>query len=245
MGKENEQETVEVTLEDMSKSFNDSKTAVLELLGEKPEEKAIEKSEEEDKEQKDASKDLDKAKKKKKADLEYEEEEDEKEEDEEEAEKSLSDSISEDAEAEAAMDVEPFLMQLVKGISEQFDTLNKSLAKLSKEVDGVRDLHKATTKMIIASHELQKATAETVEKIGDQPVNSTSVLRKSQGGKFEKADGVGDIEGMSKADILEKATQLRGEGKLTLRDVTTIEGRLNKGISLPNNLIEILTKEDK
>jgi len=236
---EQEQEST-VSLDDMNKSWNDSRAAVLELLGEdapKPDEKPDEDLSKAGKEDKHDEKKEHKGKK----DMEYKEEEDE--EDEEETEKSLEDSM--DEEAQQAMDVEPFLKDLVKGFDVKFDSVIKAIAELQKSVDQNGDLQKATAKMFATYGELQKAMADTVEKIGNEPVASGSVLSKAGGDRFGNVGGGKETPelNLTKDQILEKATKLRAAGKLGVRDVMKIEGRLNHDEDLPENIIRLLSEE--
>jgi len=144
---EKEKEEV-LDVEAMEKSFND---AVEDLK------KAIGDSEEVD--PKPGKKDLKKAKGKKAPDFEEEEEEEpeeEEEEDEEEAKgvkKSVEDILSEDSEAEASMDVEPFLRQLAKAID--------------KRLDGIEALSKAQGRAIVMQSELSKAQSDLVKEQAD------------------------------------------------------------------------------
>ncbi len=236
-----EQEDSQVqSLDELEKSWNDSRANVLELLGEE-----VQKSESED----DETKDLEKAKTKGKEDMDYdEEEEDDDDDDKEDDMKSFQDDMESDLESSQAMDVEPFLRQLVKSVSNHFKSTQKAIAKLANSVEEVEGLQKATAKMFAAYGELQKATAETVEKIGKQSVKSSSVLRKS-GDRFETVnkDDKSDLN-MSRDEILTKALKLRELGKLSTRDVTKIENRLNKSIDLDADIVKILNtkiKEDE
>ncbi len=220
------QDQLDVDLEVMEKSFNDAKNVVLALLGgesESPE----------------SSDELEKAKKKPAKDIERDEEEDEEDEEEEEAKKSLEDSVLEDPEAGAAMDVEPFLQQLVKSMDKHFSGVQVTLDNVVKRIDAVETLQKASSQMFVKYGELQESMSKTVEKIGDAPVGSSSILRKS-GDRFKKA---GDLD-MTRTEILDKALELRKAGKLESVDVTKIEGRLNKGMELPDNIMKLL-KEGK
>lgn len=245
MGKKNKEEQIadeqqdSQVLGELEKSWNDSRANVLELLGEE-----VQKSDEEDDNEEES---LEKAKGKKE-DIEYDEEEEDDDEDDEEEMKSFQDDMESDIESDQAMDVEPFLKQLVKATSDHFKDMQKALKKIAGRIETMEDLQKASAKMFAAYGELQKATAETVEKIGQQPIKSSSVLRKS-GDRYENT---GDAEKselkLSRDEILTKALKLREQGKLSVRDVTKIENRLNKSMELPENIVKILNttiKEDE
>ncbi len=236
-----EQEDSQVaSLDELEKSWNDSRANVLELLGEE-----VQKSESKD----DDTEDLEKAKKKgKDEDMDYDEEDEDDDDDDKEEMKSFQDDMESDLESAQAMDVEPFLRQLVKSMSSHFKSVQKSISKVTGRMDTVEGLQKATAKMFAAYGELQKATAETVEKIGNQSVKSSSVLRKS-GDRFETVgDGDKSELDMTHEQILTKALRLRELGKLSVRDVTKIENRLNKSIGLPEDIVKVLKttiKEDE
>ena len=166
-----------LSLDDLEKSWNDSKDTVKALLGEdvtKPEED-LEKSETETETE---TEDLAKAKD---DDVEDEGEEEDKDEEEKEdtteaegIKKSLEDDMSEDSESEVAMDVEPFLRTLVKSISDNFDSINVAIADISdrtdaliKSTDETKELQKATAKMFVDYGDMQKSMSETVEAIGN------------------------------------------------------------------------------
>lgn len=239
-------------LEDLEKSWNDSKETVMALLGED-----LQKSEDTGEGNSDENKES--LKKAKDDDMDYEEEDDDDDEDKEEKEKedtteakgikkSLEDDMSADPESEAAMDVEPFLRTLVKSISEQFDGINVAIADVSdrtdtliKSTDMTNELQKATAKMFMNYGEMQKSMSETVEAIGNTAQRSNSKLKKSNT-RFNIGDEKGKL--VTRQEILQKATKWREEGKLVLRDVTKLENRLNKGMPLPENVQKLL-EEDK
>ena len=152
--------------------------------------------------------------------------------------KSLETSISENPEAEAAMDVEPFLRQLVKGIDAKFLEMETSIKGLQKSVTGVGELQKAVAKMVSVGAELNKSIRDTVEQIGDSPVNSGSVLKKG-GDRFSRFnDETAPV--LNKEVMMQKALKLSREGKLSALDVTKIEGRLNKGMELESQHMTLL-----
>lgn len=236
---EEQEDSQVVSLDELEKSWNDSRANVLELLGEE-----VQKSESESED--DDTEDLEKAKKKgKDKDMDYDEEDEHDDDDDEDEMKSFQDDMESDTESAQAMDVEPFLKQLVKSLSNHFKSVRKDIGQVSGRIETVEGLQKATAKMFAAYGELQKATAETVEKIGNESVRSSSVLRKS-GDRFKTVDGGDKAElDMTKDQILTKALRLRELGKLEVRDVTKIENRLNKGIDLPEDMVKILNKTIK
>jgi len=229
MEQKKDQEAV-VTLEELEKSWNDSKTALTALLGEPDE--PVKKSSEEKEDDK-----LDKAKKDKKDDAEEEDEdEEEEEEEEEEAEKSLETELSDDPEFAAAMDIEPFLRKFAKSMDKRFAALSETLASNSK-------INKTLAKALLEVGNQQMLIANTVEAIGNQPVTSRSILKKS-GDRFEDKgkSGEGALE-MDRNTVLDKSLKLVKEGKLTSRDISKIENRLNKGMELQPEYVKLLKEE--
>ena len=151
-----------------------------------------------------------------------EEDEDESEEEEEEDmdyEKSMDEYLAEDPEASAAMDVEPFLRQLVKAIDE---TVNSVAARVRK----VESLVKSQGEALVQVARLEKSTSDMVRQIGGQPVqsNSVRVLAKSRFGEGESA---AEFDNM---DVLVKSREWLRNGKIDLTDAGRIEGRINKGL---------------
>ena len=209
------------------KSFDDSVDALSKLLNGNPA---------------DVTEDLSKAKKKEEdapVDLDAndgEDDDDEEDEDEPKVKKSLPDALAEIPEVAEAMDVEPFLRELAKSIDARFVTLEKSITTLKKGIANVDSLSKAQGQLLVNSAELMKATNDTIEKIGETPVKSTSILRKG-GDRFpESTEG----KRMGRDEILNKALELKTKGKLSVTDVTKIEGRLNKGLPLEASHLELI-----
>jgi len=175
--------------------------------------------------------DLEKAKKNppKKSDAEPEDEEEAEEEEEEEegyeekVKKSIEDQLGEDPEAEAAMDVEPFLRSLVKSIDEAIQNVRKEIVGKIAEAEC---LLKSQGKLLVAQAELQKSVQEKVEKMANTPMPSNS-LRALQKSRFET--GEKNIE-LSGVEILEKSRNWVREGKIDLVEAGIIESRVNKGM---------------
>jgi hypothetical protein len=199
---------------DLEKSFNESLEDLKKSLGDEEEQ------EEED---------LEKAKKNppKKSDAEPEDEEEAEEEEEEEGyeekvKKSIEDQLGEDPEAEAAMDVEPFLRSLVKSIDEAIQNVRKEIIGKIAEAEC---LLKSQGKLLVAQAKLQKSVQEKVDKVANTPIPSNS-LRALQKSRFEA--GEKNIE-LSGVEILEKSRNWIREGKIDLVEAGIIESRVNKG----------------
>lgn len=230
-----------LSLDELEKSWNDSKSLLKSLLDDDSSEK-LEKS-------KDEEKDLEKSKDEDADDADgiddEEAEDDGEEEDEDDGQeklikKSLEDDVASDEEAAAAMDVEPFLRSLTKSISNRFAALEAANAKLTK----------ALAKSLGAFGDQNMMIASTVQAIAEAPVGSRSVIRKSMDKYPEKA-AAGNanaelLKSMSVDQVLEKAVRLSKAGKLTSLDVAKINNRLNKGVALNDEYVNILSaKEEK
>ena len=149
-----------------------------------------------------------------------EKDEDEEEEEEKEYQKSIEEMLGEEPEAAAAMDVEPFLLQLAKAIDE-------SMISVFAKVDRTEKLVKSMGVASLASAELQKSTRDMVKQIGGMPVASSSIKRL-QKARFDNADGT-PLE-VNPANVLAKSRDWVKEGKINLMEAGKIEGRVNKNL---------------
>jgi hypothetical protein len=102
--------------------------------------------------------------------------------------KSIEAMMNDAPEAEAAMDVEPFLRTLVKSIDKRFNDLASQMTdEVGKKLDGVVSLVKSQATMMLAQADLQKSISENTRKIGDQTIPSASVRGKA-GERFAKSN---------------------------------------------------------
>jgi len=160
----------------------------------------------------------------KKEEEESEEVEEEESEEEESYRKSIEETLMEEPEAAAAMDVEPFLLQLAKAIDEgqvqseaAIDMRFKSLEKIIKNM-GIA---------AVASAELQKSTRDMIKQIGDMPIPSGSVKRLEKA-RFEVVDG--NPQEFDTREVLAKSRDWVKTGKIDLMEAGNIEGRVNKNL---------------
>lgn len=160
----------------------------------------------------------------KKKDEDEEPEEGEEEEEEDEYRKSIEDALREEPEAAAAMDVEPFLLQLAKAIDEGIDALGEMV---SARVGKVEKLVKSIGNATVASAELQKSTREIVKQIGDTPLPSGSV-RQLKKARFDVEGG--DPQEFDTREVLAKSRDWVKTGKMDLLEAGNLEGRINKQI---------------
>lgn len=235
MGEEKEKgATTTVDPEELEKSWDESIGKLKELL--KSDETSPEKEEEEGEDEKGEKK----PKLQKSDEKPPEEDEDEEDEEEEEAmSKSLEESVAEeDSEAEIAMDVEPFLKSLVKGLEKYID---RRFAKLAKSIGKVETLSKAQAETAVRGYELQKAIDDKVQKIGETSVTSSSILRKG-GERFPKKDGNGAAD-YDPRKILRKSFVLLQQKKIDPLMATKIEGRVNRRMPLPEEVADLFKEE--
>ena len=183
--------------------------------------------------------------KEKNKDTEPEKDEEEEEEEEKEKErsyrKSIEETLKEEPQAAAAMDVEPFLLQLAKAIDEGIEQLEKAV---SARVGVVEKLVKSIGSATLATAELQKSTRDMVKQIGEQPIPSGSMkaLRKARFDENTEVDT---------RDVLAKSREWVKDGKIDLNEAGNIEGRINKGLlgkvhdALDQKVAALMGKEAK
>lgn len=143
--------------------------------------------------------------------------------------KSLVEEVANDPEASAAMDVEPFLKSLTEAISARFDSIEETLEKMGKA-------QSAQSRVIVEESRLVKSLAELNAAAGDEPMQRKGLTTKTQE-RFEPAP-----EGLTKSEAMARLIEFSKAGKLNPVQVSIIEGRLNKGIALPEYFTSLLPK---
>ena len=155
--------------------------------------------------------------------------------------KSLDELVAEgDEEAEIAMDIEPYLKSLAEGIETTVASHTSELPKLHKAVKELTGIVKVLAKAVLAGSEMQKSIADTVEKIGKIDIPSMSRFSKAKD-RFE----VSGDQKLTKAEVMNKALDLMKAGKIDSLAVTKLEGRLNAGGDIPDDLKPLFAKEVK
>lgn len=155
--------------------------------------------------------------------------------------KSLDDWMSEDEEAEAAMDVEPFLRTLVKSLETVISDSNK---QQNARINKLEKLVKSQSRLLEVQAKLQKSVVEKTDKIAKTPIPSGSIKRLE---KARFGEGAPELNGMQ---VLNKSTEWLRSGKISLLEAGKIEGRVNSGTlgtykdALETKLVGLL-KEDK
>jgi len=155
--------------------------------------------------------------------------------------KSLSEEIAEDdPEAEMAMDIAPYLKSMADRLGKRVDKRTANLPELQKAVKDLTGLVTILAKAVLAGSEMQKSIKGDLDKIGEIDIPSMTRLRKSKD-RFE-TDGT---EKMTKGEIMMKAMDLQSAGKLSVRDVVVLEGRLNANGEIPEGMKPLFKKEVK
>jgi hypothetical protein len=166
---------------------------------------------------------------------EEEEDDDEKEEGEEpepEMGKSMEDIVEEDPEAQAAMDVEPFLRQFVKAFDIVMAGTLTEVKRMRKSMKANKTLTKALADVLVKSAELQKSMSDTMGKIGSTPMPMHSRLSVAGGEKFSKGK---DSKEWSRNELLAKSMELVKAGTLDTKDASLLELKLNRNTFDPVN----------
>ncbi len=225
MGKDIKKKPDELTEDVLEKSFNDALAGLDKALGISTEDSKkadeLQKARELIKAEEEAKKP---AKDEEEDEPEEEDEDDEDDEGEEEGmKKSIEDMLAEDPEAEASMDVAPFLNSFVKSFDVALSGLRKEfMSQLTEQ----GTLIKSQALLLKAQAELSKSTKEYVKKIGEEPIQTTSV-RMLQKSRFE-TEGTEAVE-LSGVEILQKSTEWLADKKIDLMQAGMIESRVNKG----------------
>lgn len=215
-------QTTEEVTSDLEKSFNETLEEFRKSYGE------VEEPAEDEQGQEGSEGDLEKAGKSdsKKADMDYDDDaeggEGEEEEDEEDVKKSIEDILEEDVEAEAAMDVEPFLRQLAKAIETRISGLEKAF---DVHLSGVETMLKSQGKAMYLQMELQKSQSDKVEKIAQED-RAVGALHRFEKARFETGGEPLEIQG---TEVLSKSLEWLQGGKIDHLEAGLIESRVNKG----------------
>ena len=140
----------------------------------------------------------------------------------EEYEKSIADYLAENPEAQAAIDVEPFLLQIAKSIDESISELRKSI---NTRIGVIEDLVKSQSEVVMNTARLEKSAHDMLTQIGGQAVRSTSA-RVLQKGRFDT-----EMPQINSNEVLQKSREWVKTKDINLTEAGNIENRHNKGIA--------------
>jgi len=155
--------------------------------------------------------------------------------------KSVEAAVSEDPESEAAMDVEPFLKSLVKGIDRRIDDQATQIRDIAETNEAMYSVLKVLAKAVLMSGEITKSVHESLEAIGSVPEPRKGQLTLMD--RFQKsgADATDYDPRVARATL----TELAKSKKLDSRQVGVVEMRLNHGQELPDFFIPFMEKKSE
>jgi len=123
-------------------------------------------------------------------------------------------------------------------VSPVLESMSKSLKALAADNKALRAELADQRKLVKSIGAVQIQSATMLKSLSDQPEMRKSVITK-QGRNF----GAGDqpaATGMSKDEILRKSNMALNAGRMTLREASIIEDRLNKGLMPQPEVLEML-----
>jgi len=148
-----------------------------------------------------------------------------------------------DPEAAAAMDVEPFLKALTASIDERLQSLNKSVSarlfQIEKSVTSIINLQKSQAGAIVAEGNLLKSLTGTDDDSRNEPLERQSVLTNE---RFQKS--VKGAEDITLIEARSKLVELAKSKALNPMQVSIVEGRLNKGLPLPDYFLKLILNKE-
>jgi hypothetical protein len=119
------------------------------------------------------------------------------------------------------------------------ESLSKSLALVVEENKALRAQNSEVMNLVKSMAANQIATAQLIKSMGDQPAMRKSVMTR-QDRRFVGQGDVQEVEQLPREVALAKSMAAVTQGKITLRDASIIEDRLNKGILLDANTVTLL-----
>lgn len=154
--------------------------------------------------------------------------------------KSLPEIISEDEDSSEVVDAMPFVKSLMDGIDEQIFALSKAVLEIGEKIESMERKMNKSIDVEVAQAKLVKSIASDIKTFGEtaNPVKSVlgksiNIMRKTEEGKEVKTE-------LSKSDALDKLTELHKAGKIGINQVAIYEGRIQKGINLPEDIQKML-----
>jgi len=157
-------------------------------------------------------------------------EDDDDEEDEAYKSRAVAETVAADPEAEAAMDIEPFLKALVHGIDRRLDAIEATVAKAAKAQEAVFAVQKSAAGLALSHGDLVREVHEVVSAAGGQPAERRGRLRVVERfGKSAAEDGADYDPQEAKAKLLELAKSKA----LSPEQIGVCEMRINHGQELP------------
>lgn len=153
-------------------------------------------------------------------------------------------SMLNDSESAAAMDVEPFLIQIVKSVGE---AMGYNMGKMREDIRRVEQLAKSLGRAVQVIATLEKSTHGIVEAIGNSPMPGSGSQILSKSSRFPTAEGMAQY---TNPEILQKSTIASQKGLLDPLEATKVVNRVNGGIlgaqndALDQKMAAIMRRED-
>jgi len=122
-------------------------------------------------------------------------------------------------------------------VSPVLASMAKSLKSLRVELKTLQDANKAQGELLKSIGNMNVQSAQFLKSLADQPgVRKSVVSKQERFGNRETAEN----GKMSPAEILRKSTLALNEGKISLRQATVTEDRVNKGLDIESEVASIL-----
>jgi hypothetical protein len=122
-------------------------------------------------------------------------------------------------------------------VSPILSSMAKSLKRLRADNADLRKSLASQDALIKSLANTQLQSAMVLKSLTDTPAMRKSVLNRQD--RFQGSGNQGAIE-MSAGEILRKSTVALEQGKITLREATILEDRVNKGMDVPAEMLAVL-----
>lgn len=122
-------------------------------------------------------------------------------------------------------------------VSPILSTMGKSLKAIKAENKELKEMVKSLSSTVQAMGNMQIQTAQVLKSMSDQPTMRKSVLNRQE--RFSVGEGDKKVE-MSKGELLRKSTIALNQGKISLREATILEDRINKGMDIEGDTLSML-----
>ena len=151
----------------------------------------------------------------------------------------------EDEEASEVLNALPFVKALVDSMETQLVEVLKALVQQSDKIDEMGERLEKAEEIAIAEAKLIKSISGTVREMGDEvttPIKSQlgkhlTIVRKSEGEADKKME-------LTKSEALAKLTTLCKSKKITLKEVISLESKIQKGQEIPEKIQELLVSNE-
>ncbi len=155
--------------------------------------------------------------------------------------KSLEEEVVEgDEDAQEVIDAVPFIKALMDALEDQMTGMIKAIVGVSDKIEAVGERLEKAEGINVAEAKLIKSLSENVRKIGEQPLQRKSTLGKGLEVIQKSSDGQEKITSLTRAGALEKIIELCKSDKISLEDSIVLEGRINKGLEIPEKFQNLL-----